>query len=204
MHLKAKSICAGTWLPLQWVRGHTLGAISNLYQDQPRKGNDSGAIANPKGPFMARGTQLVKHSNCLNTFQLLHAAIDERKWREILYFPTETSQTFQIAGMQLEPGCLAKLTKFPCEVWKGFTLEIFIYTLSISTCAPYLHLCAQHTVLNPLCVKYLVWFLLSCLVSVAGHTTHTSLFPTVTLFSLEMSQPTGSPALLWFVLSSLA
>lgn len=32
-------------------RGHTLRAISSLYQDQPRKGNDSRAIANPKGPL---------------------------------------------------------------------------------------------------------------------------------------------------------
>lgn len=54
----------------------------------------------PKRPLMAEGTQLVKHNNCLNNFQPLHAAIDNRKWGEILYFPTKASQAIQKAEMQ--------------------------------------------------------------------------------------------------------
>lgn len=52
---------------------------------------------------MAKGTQLVKHSNCLNNFHSLHAAIDNRKW-EILYFPTEANRVIQMAEMQFWTG----------------------------------------------------------------------------------------------------
>lgn len=152
--LKANTIFAETWLALQWARGCSLGAISNLYQDERRKGNDS----RPKRPLMAKGTQLVEHSNCSNNFQPLHAATDNRKW-EILYFPAETRQAIQWLKHSFEPGFLTKLTKLLCAVWKHFTWEICTYSLSKRPRAPHFHPCTQLRVLNPFCMKYLLLFL---------------------------------------------
>lgn len=134
-HLKANSIFSGMWLPFQWARGHALRAVSTLYQDQPEEGKWQQSYCKPQMPVMAKGTQLVKHSNCLNNFQPLHVAIDDRKWGEILYLPKEASQAIQMAEMQFEPGHLVKPTKPLCAVWKHFALEIFICTLAKRACA---------------------------------------------------------------------
>lgn len=66
-----------------------------------------------------------------------------------------------------EPGCLAKLTKLLCAVWKCFTLEIC--SLSKRPCAAHFHPCTQLHVLNSFCMKYCCFCFLTGLYWVRAH-----------------------------------
>lgn len=158
-------------------------------------------LCKPKRPLMARGIQLVKHSNCLNTLQLLDAAIDDRKW-EILYFPAEASRAFQLAGMQFEPGCLLSWPN-SCVQFESVLPWRSWFIPCPQDPWPCLHPCTQLLVLNPFCVKHLVWFRLSCVESEARHTTHTPTSNSEFILTLAVTAHC-SPAVLWFVPSSLA
>lgn len=50
-------------------------------KDRKRQQSD----CKPRRTLTAKGTQLVKHSNCLNHFLPLHATPDGRKWGEVSY-----------------------------------------------------------------------------------------------------------------------
>lgn len=136
--LKANSTFAATWL-LRRARGHALGAISNLYQDQPRKGNDSRAIANPKGPLWPKAPSWWNTVIAWTIFS--HSVLQLTTGNEERFYTSQQKQVRRSKGLKrsFQPECLAKPTKLLCAVWKHFTLEIFIYTFSKRACAPSSH-----------------------------------------------------------------
>ena len=88
-HRKANSIFAEVWLPFQRA---SAWEDSSQSRQQFVPGSAKGEkwqqnYCKPKRPLMAKGTQLVRHSNCLNNLQPFRVAIDDRKWGEIFIPP---------------------------------------------------------------------------------------------------------------------
>ena len=117
-----------------------------------RNSQGRGVTADPKGPLWPKAPSWWNTVIAWTIF--IHSMLQLTTGNERFY----TSQQKQIGWSKwlkcsFEPGCLAKLVKCLCAVWKHFTLEIFAYILSKRPCAPHFHPCSQLRILNPFCVK---------------------------------------------------